>query len=93
MDETNEKINELVDEQVQQENWQDRLVAEYNFVKERQMKLGMVLEAYMDGSMEFELNCPAELLFAQYHSMSSYLAILELRAAIEGIGAQPEVTD
>ena len=92
MDE-NEKINELVDEKVQEENWQDRLIAEYNFVKDKQIKLGAVLEAYLGDSLDIELNCPIELLFAQFHAMSSYLSCLELRAAIVGIGAQPEVTD
>lgn len=90
-----ENIDNIVSEDVQQENWKDRLIAEYSFVKEKQVKLGQALEAAMNGE-EVSFNAPVELMLAQYHAMSSYCAILELRAAIAGIGdgqAEPEVTD
>lgn len=85
-----EKINELVDEQVQEENWKDRLMTEYYFVKEKQLMLGTVLEAVISGQMDFNFNCPIEVLLAQYHAMSSYLACLELRAGLAGIATEQE---
>lgn len=94
MDEMNENVSQLVDEQVQSENWRDRLIAEHQFVSEKQAKLGVVLEAYLNDTLDVELNCPIELLFAQFHAMTSYLAILELRINILGSDEpQPEVTD
>lgn len=93
MDEINENVSNLVDEKVQTENWKDKLMAEHQFVSEKQIKLGAVLEAYLENKLDFELNCPIELLFAQFHAMTSYLAILELRINIIGDEPQAEVTD
>lgn len=93
MDEMNENVNQLVDEQVQSENWKDRLIAEYQFVSEKQAKLGTVLEACLNNALDVTFNCPVELLLAQFHAMTSYLAILELRINIIDDKHQPEVTD
>lgn len=96
MDEMNEKASGLVDESVQKENWKDRLIFEYTFVKDKQVKLGTVLEAVLDGKVDATIDCPVEILLAQYHAMSSYLACLEIRAKLAGIDEEPsdpEVTD
>ena len=83
-----EKINELVDESVQEENWMDRLIHEYYFVKDKQVTLGEWIQGVLDGAYENDTGCPTEVYLAQYHAMSSYLACMELRAAIIGISNQ-----
>ena len=92
-----EKINELVDERVQEENWKDRIAFEYTFVRTQTERLGDWLNAVIDGREVNETGCPTEVFLAQYHSMSSYLACLELRIALSGImdetEPQAEVTD
>ena len=96
-----DKINELVDEEIQNENWLDRFIYEYNYTKRNQENLGLWIQAVMNDEEPNDTGIPIEVYFAQYHAMSAYLACLELRAAIIGIEneyegeeqMEPEVTD
>ena len=67
------------------EVYKQRMVNEYNELKERIDKLGFVLVKESRGGLDFELSCPVNLLKAQYNAMNSYLNILKVRAEIEGI--------
>ncbi|MCR5493064.1 MAG: hypothetical protein K6F12_05295 [Streptococcus sp.] len=67
------------------EAYKERMVNEYNELKERYTKLGDLLFAYMDDELDFEPNCPIDLLEKQWCTMSKYLYILEQRAEIENI--------
>ena len=66
-------------------DYKQRMVNEYNELKERTDKLGFVLVKETRGCLNFELSCPVNLLKAQYNAMNSYLNILKVRAEIEGI--------
>ena len=65
--------------------YKQRIVNEYNELKERTVKLGFVLVKESRGGLYFELSCPVNLLKAQYNAMYSYLNILKVRAEIDGI--------
>lgn len=67
------------------EAYKQRMVNEYNELKERTEKLGKLLDKYVYGELDFELNCPVFLLENQYNTMQAYLSILKQRAEIEGI--------
>ena len=66
-------------------NYKQRMIDEYNELKERTDKLGFMLVKESRGGLDFELSCPVNLLKAQYNAMNSYLNILKVRAEIEGI--------
>lgn len=65
--------------------YKKRFVKEHNELLERIGKLGTILDKYESNELDFEPNCPFELLEAQYHTMRTYLYILEQRAEIENI--------
>lgn len=67
------------------EDYQKRMVEEYNELKERADKLNTLLGKERNGLLDFELSCPLELLNAQYNTMRAYQAILKRRARIEGV--------
>lgn len=68
------------------EAYKQRMIDEYNQLKERCMRIEIFLKAYKERQVpDFELSCPLELLQSQYHAMRSYLKILETRAKIEKI--------
>ena len=67
------------------EAYKQRMVNEYNELKERTIKLGNMLYKYESGELDFEPTCPINLLKAQRYAMHTYLWILEQRAEIEGI--------
>ena len=54
----------------------------------RQRKLRELLDKWDLGELDFEPACPYELLNRQYDAMMDYLAILEQRAEIEGVGTR-----
>lgn len=54
-------------------------------MKERFQKLDMMIGKYEKGQLEFEPNCPIDLLKRQRSVMWDYLSILEQRAKIEEI--------
>ena len=71
-------------------SYKKRLIKEYYDLLERTDKLGTLLDKYEDNDLDFELNCPFELLETQYHTMRTYLYILEQRAEIEKINLDKE---
>lgn len=67
------------------EAYKQRMVNEYNELKERTNKLGNMLERWGNGELDFEPSCSFELLESQFHIMKAYLSILKQRAEIEGV--------
>lgn len=67
------------------QDYKERFIKEYKELLERTCKLGSMLNQYEDNELDFVPTCHYELLAAQYHSMWSYLYILEQRAKIEKI--------
>lgn len=67
------------------EDWQRRFIDEYNALKDKYTKLHKMVVKYEAGTLEFEPNCPLDLLQQQKAAMGQYLYCLELRAEIEGI--------
>ena len=71
-----------VEEEVKNGTYKQRMINEYNELKERTDKLGFMLVKESQGDLEFELSCPVSLLKVQYSAMNSYLNILKVRAEI-----------
>ena len=67
------------------EDYKDRFVAEYMQVDIRARKLKKVLDGWDEGTIDFEPKSKYSSLYAQYHSMCAYMAVLMDRAAQEGI--------
>lgn len=67
------------------EAYKERMVKEYNELKERTEKLGSMLLKHSKGDLEFEPTCPVKLLQDQYAIMGDYLHVLEIRAVYEGV--------
>ena len=72
------------------EGYKARLVEEYKQLADRTKKLSEIIRRHRDGELDFELNCPIDLLVRQLGIMSSYKAILETRADVEGIDLKGE---
>lgn len=72
------------------EGYKARVVEEYKQLADRTKKLGDIIRRHRDGELDFELNCPIDLLVRQLGIMSSYKAILETRADVEGIDLKGE---
>ena len=66
-------------------DYKDRFKAEYWQLKIRAQKLNDMVAKYRTGNLEFTPTCPIELLEAQLESMTSYLGLLFIRAATEGV--------
>ena len=62
-----------------------RFLAEYQQLKIRIEKLDKIIVAYKAGTLDFELNCPIELLRDQKQAMENYLFLLKVRAEFENI--------
>lgn len=67
------------------EAYKERMVTEYQELKDKYTKLHKMCVKHDAGKLDFELNCPIELLKEQKATMGKYLNILEIRAEIEGI--------
>ena len=67
------------------EPYQERFIKEYNELHDRTVKLDNMLKKYKNGELDFEPNCPYELLYTQLIYMVNYLCVLEKRAEIENI--------
>ena len=70
---------------MQSDNYKERFLAEYYQTKIRYNKLHKIISKYEAGTLNFEPNCPIELLIDQASAMGEYLHILEIRAEIENI--------
>lgn len=67
-----------------------RLKIEYRQLKRRYERLHKMINKYDAGTLEFELNCPIELLKRQKKTMGEYLNCLEIRAEIENVTLEEE---
>ena len=65
--------------------YQERFINEYNELSGRITKLDNMLKKYKNGELDFEPDCPYELLYTQLIYMVNYLCVLEERAKIENI--------
>ena len=70
---------------MQSDDYKERFIAEYYQTKIRYDKLHKMIVKYEANTLNFEPNCPIELLMEQAEYMGKYLHILEVRAEIEGI--------
>ena len=69
-------------------DYRDRFKAEYYQTRIRFEKLRTMLDKYQAGTLDFEPDCPIDLLKEQSDYMLQYLRCLEIRSAIEGIKLQ-----
>ena len=66
-------------------DYKDRFKAEYWQLKISAQKLNDMVNKYKAGTLDFTPTCPVELLETQLETMTSYLGILFMRAAVEGV--------
>ena len=66
-------------------SYQERFIKEYNELHNKTVKLDNMLKKYKNGELDFEPDCPYELLYTQLIYMVNYLCVLEKRAEIENI--------
>ena len=67
------------------DDYKKRFKAEYIQLEIRCEKLESMIEKYKAGTLDFETDCPIELLEKQLEHMREYLWLLEERSFIEGI--------
>lgn len=67
------------------DNYKDRFRAEYYQTKERYQRLHLMIIKYEAGTLDFQSDCPLELLKRQAKAMGEYLYVLEMRAQLEEI--------
>ena len=67
------------------EDYKFRMAKEYKELKERYDKLHRLLVKHDACTLEFDLNCPVDILREQAAVMGRYLYILEMRAEIEQV--------
>lgn len=67
------------------EDYKMRMVKEYQELKYRYERLCYIIQNYYLNIIEFNLNCPIELLQRQHMAMRNYLEVLEERAKIEKV--------
>ena len=67
------------------DNYKDRFRAEYYQTKERYQRLHLMIIKYEAGTLDFQPDCPLELLKRQAKAMGEYLYVLEMRAQLEEI--------
>ena len=67
------------------DNYKDRFRAEYYQTKERYQRLHLMIIKYEAGTLDFQPDCPLELLKRQVKAMGDYLYVLEMRAQLEEI--------
>ena len=72
-------------EMMSSEDYKERFKAEYCQVKIRYGKLKYMLERLDNEPLDFTPPCPRSTYDMQIRVMSDYIAILEMRAAMEGI--------
>ena len=71
---------------MQSEDYRERFKAEYQQNVIRFQKLRAMLEKWDKGELSFTPTCPRGVYNLQIRAMADYIAVLEARAAIEGIG-------
>ncbi len=78
------ELNETVS-LMQSTDYKERFRAEYFQLKIRYDKLKAMVEKLDSGELEFEPDTPRSVYDLQLRAMRDYLAVLQARAAIEGI--------
>lgn len=66
-------------------DYKDRFKAEYYQARIRYVKLKTMLNRWDNGELGFTPACPRSIYGLQVKAMEDYLAVLEARAAIEGV--------
>lgn len=69
--------------------YQVRFMKEYDDLTMRYMKLNNILKQYENGTLDFEIKCPIELLKEQSDAMWKYIEILWARAEYENVDLLP----
>lgn len=72
-------------EMMQSEDYKERFKAEYLQLKIRYQKLDAMLAGYKSGLLDFTPTCSISILDEQRTVMAEYIAVLEVRASLEGI--------
>ena len=70
-------------EEMLSDDYKERFWAEYWQVRTRFEKLTAMIDKYLVGKLDFELDCPIQLLRTQASYMRMYMQVLEARAKIE----------
>lgn len=66
-------------------DYKERFKAEYYQLKIRYEKLDAMVDKWAIGELEFTPTCPRSTYYLQLEFMQKYMAVLEMRAKIEGI--------
>ena len=79
--------NELRDtiEMMNSEDYKERFKAEYYQVVIRYQKLKSMLDKWDNDQLEFTPTCPRSTYNMQIAAMTDYIAVLEVRAVMEGV--------
>lgn len=72
-------------EEMLSDDYKERFWAEYWQVRTRYEKLTVMVDKYLAGKLDFEPDCPVQLLMTQASYMRVYMQVLEARAKIEKI--------
>lgn len=78
------ELNDTI-ELMQSNDYKDRFKAEYHQLCIRREKLVDLLDRWNRSALEFQPNCPFDLLDKQLRNMTAYKESLEERAKIEKI--------
>lgn len=66
-------------------DYKERFKAEYYQLQTRTEKLDKMVKAWDKGELKFQPTCPHSTYDLQLRTMHDYMAVLELRAKVEGI--------
>lgn len=66
-------------------DYKDRFKAEFHQLSTRHQKLKQMVYNWDCGEINFEPMCPRSIYDLQIRAMEDYMAVLEARAAIEGV--------
>ena len=72
-------------EEILSDDYKECFWAEYWQVRTRFEKLTAMIDKYLVGKLDFEPDCPIQLLMTQASYMRMYMQVLEARAKIEKI--------
>lgn len=72
-------------EEMLYDDYKERFWVEYWQVRARFEKLTAMIDKYLVGKLDFEPDCPIQLLMTQASYMRMYMQVLEARAKIEKI--------
>lgn len=74
-------------------DYKERFKAEYFQLAIRYEKLKRMLEKWDNNELHFSPTCPRSTYNTQLKAMTEYLAVLEMRAAMEGIDLSEGITN